>query len=105
MFRIKSKSTKGHVDQLIEKHKDFLKSGYSKGWILCSGTLVDKNQGGIFVTRTPAEKQIKIILKNNEFLESKIVDYKIYKFKPSECNPMVKDWFELTENVSSQFYI
>ncbi len=82
------------VDQLgetVQQHRDFLQTGYERGWLLMSGPRNPKT-GGIVVARAPSQADLVDFFKDDPYKILGLADHEFLEFDPVKHQPWLADW-------------
>lgn len=82
------------VDQLGERlteHRAFLRTGYERGWLLCSGPNAERT-GGMVVARAPSLEELEKFFENDPYRLKGIADYRFIEFTPVLNQEFIKGW-------------
>jgi len=75
----------------VPEHRNFLQTGYDKGWLLCSGPQVPKT-GGIVVARAPSLEDIRQFFTNDPYQKKGLATYRFCEFEPVKRQVLLEDW-------------
>lgn len=82
------------VEQLgetVKQHRDFLQTGYDRGWLLMSGPRNPKT-GGIVVARAPSQADLVDFFKDDPYKILELADHEFMEFDPVKHQPWLSDW-------------
>lgn len=79
------------INEVRERHRAFLETGYKKGVILMSGPQVPRT-GGIIVARGESMEEISEFLSNDPYQKEKAAEYKFIEFVPVHHQDLIKEW-------------
>lgn len=79
------------INEIRERHREFLNTGYEKGIILMSGPQVPRT-GGMIIARAESMEQIKEFLANDPYQKEKAAEYKFTEFTPVHYQDLIKEW-------------
>ena len=75
----------------VPEHRNFLQTGYDKGWLLCSGPQVPKT-GGIVIARAPSMEEIVQFFTNDPYQKKGFATYRFCEFEPVKRQAFLEDW-------------
>ncbi|WFD09121.1 YciI family protein [Tepidibacter hydrothermalis] len=70
------------VDSYLEKHVEYLKEQYEKGFFIASGRKVPRT-GGVILSDIKEKEELMNILKKDPFYKNQVAEYDITEFVPS----------------------
>jgi uncharacterized protein YciI len=82
------------VEQLgetVQRHRDFLQTGYDRGWLLMSGPRNPKT-GGIVVARAPSQADLVVFFKYDPYKILNLADHEFLEFDPVKHQHWLADW-------------
>jgi uncharacterized protein YciI len=79
------------INEVRDRHREFLETGYKKGIILMSGPQVPRT-GGIIIARAESMEDISGFLSNDPYQKEKVAEYKFIEFTPVHHQDIIKDW-------------
>ncbi len=77
--------------EVLPDHRVFLKTGYEKGWLLCSGPTADKT-GGLVVARAPSLEDIQRFFEDDPYQQKNAATHAFAEFDPVLHQPFLADW-------------
>ena len=78
------------LEQAIDAHLAYLKTGFDDGSILVSGPKVGAGGGIILVKSDDIEK----FCSNDPLVKAGVQQYRITEFKLHDCQYEIKEWFQ-----------
>jgi len=84
------------VDQLgdnVRLHREFLQTGYDRGWLLMSGPRNPKT-GGVVVARAPALDGLKEFFTKDPYKLLGLADHEFLEFDPVKFQPFLTHWMD-----------
>jgi len=79
------------INEVRDRHRAFLESGYEKGLILMSGPQVPRT-GGMIVARAGSMEEIAEFLSNDPYQKEKVAEYIFTEFTPVHYQDIIKEW-------------
>jgi len=79
------------INEIRERHRAFLQTGYDKGIILMSGPK-EPRTGGILIARGNSKDEVEEYLKNDPYRIEKTAEYKYIEFSPVHYQELIKEW-------------
>ncbi|HEY4693429.1 MAG TPA: YciI family protein [Bellilinea sp.] len=82
------------VEQLggaVKDHRDFLQSGYERGWLLMSGPR-NPITGGIVVARAPSQADLVDFFADDPYKSAGLANHEYLEFDPVKYQPWLADW-------------
>jgi uncharacterized protein YciI len=88
MFLIKITYTKplDIVEPYVVSHREFLKLGYEKDYLVVSGPQ-NPRVGGIIISQLKDREQLEAFFKQDPYQIHKLADYEIIEFNPVMFHP------------------
>ena len=81
------------IEMLTQSHREFLQTGYNKGFLLFSGPKVPRT-GGIVIARGSSMEEIADFFKNDPYALNNAAEYQFIEFNAKSHQPFLKDWLE-----------
>lgn len=81
------------IEEIVDKHRAFLKQGYENGVILFSGPQVPRI-GGVVVARAESMEKIVEFFKEDPYQKEGFAHYQYIQFSPVMHQDFIKDWIE-----------
>ena len=75
----------------IPEHRNFLQTGYDRGWLLCSGPQSPK-VGGIIVARAPSREEIEKFFISDPYQKKGLAKYRFIEFEPVKRQGFLEEW-------------
>ncbi len=75
----------------VPEHRNFLQTGYDKGWLLCSGPQAPK-VGGMVVAKAPSLEEVQQFFSNDPYQKKGLAKYRFCEFEPVKYQPFLKEW-------------
>jgi uncharacterized protein YciI len=82
------------ADQLGEirtEHRAFLRTGYERGWLLCSGP-TPEGTGGMVVARAPSLEDLKQFFMDDPYHLKGVAEHRFVEFNPVLYQDFIKGW-------------
>ncbi len=79
------------INEVRDRHRAFLDTGYKKGMILMSGPQVPRI-GGIIIGRAESMEEFASLLAEDPYQKEGVADYKFMEFTPVHFQDMIKEW-------------
>lgn len=79
------------IDQVLDRHRQFLQIGYDKGLLLCSGPR-EPRIGGLIVARALSLNEIEDFINQDPFKLENCAQYSIIEFLPVKHQDFMKEW-------------
>ena len=79
------------IDETLPFHREFLQTGYDKGWLLMSGPR-NPRIGGIVIARAPSLVDIEEFFKNDPYQMRGQATYRFIEFEPVKKAPVIETW-------------
>jgi uncharacterized protein YciI len=79
------------IDETLPLHREFLQTGYDKGWLLMSGPR-NPRVGGIVIARAPSLEDIEAFFKNDPYQQRAQATYSFIEFEPVKKAPVIETW-------------
>lgn len=88
MFLIKITYTKplDRVEPFVAPHREFLKQGYEKNYLVVSGPQ-NPRVGGIIISQLKNREQVEAFFKQDPYQINNVADYEIIEFNPVMHHP------------------
>ncbi len=77
--------------EIRAEHRAFLKTGYERGWLLCSGPN-SEGAGGMVVARAPSLEDLKQFFLNDPYHLKGIAEHRFVEFDPVLSQDFIKNW-------------
>ncbi len=81
------------IDEILPDHRNFLQTGYDKGFLLFSGPL-NPRTGGIVAARAESIDEIKFFFENDPYLKNDAASYSFFEFDPVKYQSILKEWIK-----------
>jgi uncharacterized protein YciI len=81
------------IKEVLEEHRDYLQSGYDRGWLLFSGPQVPWD-GGIAICRAPSLQDIQDFFNDDPYAHKKVATFTYMQMTPSKWQPWIKEWID-----------
>jgi len=81
------------IEATTSEHRNYLKQGYEKGFLLLSGPKIPRN-GGIVIAKFESLEAITEFFKNDPYQSKNLAEYKITEFMPKNFQENLKNWIE-----------
>lgn len=78
---VKYEASLDKIEAILAQHREFLKQGYDKGFLLASGPQ-NPREGGIIIGKFNSKSQAESFTHNDPFYKQNIASYKIIEFSP-----------------------
>lgn len=75
----------------IRLHREFLQTGYERGWLLMSGPRVPAT-GGIVIARAPSQKELEDFFMDDPYRLAGLAVHTFTEFNPVKSQPIMDDW-------------
>lgn len=82
------------LDKALKDHLNYIRKGFDEGWILVSGSKIHA-VGGIAFMKANSLDEVENYLSTDPLKVLNITEYSVVEFKPHECQPIVKEWFNI----------
>lgn len=79
------------INMIVGEHRQFLQTGYDKGWLLMSGPKSPKT-GGLVIARAPSLQAIQEFFFNDPYQQHKAATYHFIEFDPVKHQSFLADW-------------
>ena len=79
------------INEIRDRHRAFLNTGYDKGTILMSGPQVPRT-GGIIVARGNSMEEVSEFFLDDPYQKEKAAEYRYTEFTPVHFNDLIKEW-------------
>jgi len=82
------------MDQVLEnrdEHREYLKTGYQRKWLLMSGAQSSK-KGGLVIARAPSLEELQAFFKEDPYWVKGIATYRFVEFEPAQYQDFIKEW-------------
>lgn len=73
------------------EHRDYLKTGYKRGWLLLSGAQASK-KGGMIIARAPSLDELQAFFREDPYQVKGLATYRFIEFEPAQFQEYLKDW-------------
>ena len=81
------------IDASLNVHRNFLQSGFDKGWLLMSGPQIPRT-GGIIIARSPSLHELQNFFLDDPYQKSKLAVYRFIEFNPVKRSSFIESWIE-----------
>jgi len=82
------------MDQVLEtrtEHREYLKTGYQRKWLLFSGAQSSK-KGGVVIARAPSLEELQAFFKEDPYWVKGLATFRFLEFEPAQCQDFMKEW-------------
>ena len=79
------------INQVVDQHRQFLQTGYDKGWLLFSGPK-EPRTGGVIVARAPSLEDIEEFFDMDPYKTQNCARHSFFEFDPVKYQSFIKDW-------------
>jgi len=79
------------LGETLTEHRAFLRTGYERGWLLCSGPNAGRT-GGMVVARAPSMEELVKFFENDPYRLKAVADHRIVEFNPVLSQDFIKGW-------------
>jgi uncharacterized protein YciI len=79
------------VDAAVAAHRNFLQTGYDRGWLLMSGPRTPRT-GGIVLARAPSQQAIESFFRDDPFMQQGLATYRYTEFTPVKHQNFMVEW-------------
>jgi uncharacterized protein YciI len=79
------------IEEVLEKHREFLDEGYKKGMLLMSGPQVPRI-GGIVIARAESMEALAEYFSNDPYLSEGLAHYQYIEFNPVKNDKIISEW-------------
>lgn len=79
------------INEIRDRHREFLDKGYKQGLILMSGPQVPR-VGGMIIARAESMDEIFQFLSDDPYQKEKVAEYKFTEFTPVHYQDNIKEW-------------
>lgn len=79
------------INEIRDRHRAFLDTGYKQGVILMSGPQVPRT-GGIIIARGNSMEEIDSFFSNDPYRKEKAAEYRFIEFTPVHYQDIIKEW-------------
>ncbi|NBX85618.1 MAG: GTP cyclohydrolase [Gammaproteobacteria bacterium] len=93
MFVILVKYTKNLavVDQYLASHRDYLETGYQKGYLMASGPQKPRT-GGVLISQLKDRKILDAFLQHDPFYLQDVASYQVVEFTPVKFHQLLSSF-------------
>lgn len=81
------------LGEVVGEHRAFLKTGYERGWLLCSGPRVPKT-GGVVIARAPSLDELQQFFRYDPYQMKDLATYRWIEFDPVLRQAFLEEWLE-----------
>lgn len=81
------------IDELLQKHREFLQIGYDIGFILLSGPR-NPRTGGIVLARAESLEELQLLFEKDPYYLNNAASYEFIEFNPVKYQQFLSDWIE-----------
>jgi|SRR4030042_820163 uncharacterized protein YciI len=85
------KTSLDNIKKVTDDHRNFLKTGYEKGFLLLSGPQVPRT-GGLVVAKAQNRKDLEDFFSNDPYNLNSYTDYKFIEFDLKSHQPILDEW-------------
>lgn len=82
------------LEKALNDHFKHLQKGFDDGRVLASGPKTE-TRGGVIIMKANSLDEVENYFSIDPLKVSNIQEYSIVEFKLHECQPIVKEWFEI----------
>lgn len=75
----------------IRLHREFLQTGYERGWLLMSGPRVPASHG-IVIARAPSQQELEAFFMDDPYRLNGLATHTFTEFNPVKFQPLLSDW-------------
>jgi len=75
----------------IRQHREFLQSGYDRGWILLSGPRVPAT-GGVLIARAPTLEALETYFRDDPYHVQGLAVHRFSEFNPVKRQGFIENW-------------
>jgi len=82
------------MDRILEsrtEHREYLKTGYQRKWLLFSGAQSCK-KGGVVIARAPSLEELQAFFKEDPYWVKGLATYRFLEFEPAMSQDFMKEW-------------
>jgi len=79
------------INMIVDEHRQFLQTGYDKGWLLMSGPKFPKT-GGLVICRAPSMEAIQEFFFTDPYQQHNAASYRFVEFDPVNYQTFMNDW-------------
>ncbi len=79
------------INMIVDEHRQFLQTGYDKGWLLMSGPKFPKT-GGLVIARAPSMEAIQEFFFTDPYQQHKAATYRFVEFEPVKYQTFMNEW-------------
>jgi uncharacterized protein YciI len=79
------------INMIVNEHRQFLQTGYDKGWLLMSGPKFPKS-GGLVICRAPSMEAIQEFFFTDPYQQHNAASYRFVEFDPVKYQTFMNDW-------------
>ncbi len=79
------------INMIVDEHRQFLQTGYDKGWLLMSGPKFPKT-GGLVICRAPSMEAIQEFFFTDPYQQHNAASYRFVEFDPVKYQTFMNDW-------------
>jgi uncharacterized protein YciI len=75
----------------VRLHREFLQTGYDRGWLLMSGPREPKS-GGVVIARAPSLEELKDFFNDDPYRVKGLAFHEFIEFNPVKSQPFLASW-------------
>jgi len=79
------------INMIVAEHRQFLQSGYDRGWLLMSGPKNPKT-GGVIIARAPSMQAIQTFFFEDPYHQHQAATYQFVEFDPVKYQTFLGEW-------------
>jgi uncharacterized protein YciI len=82
------------IEQVLKMrndHREYLKTGYQRKWLLVSGTQSSK-KGGVVIARAPSLDELQAFFKEDPYQANGLAEYRFVEFEPAQYQEFLQEW-------------
>lgn len=81
------------IDATLAQHRDFLQTGYDKGFLLASGPRTPR-EGGVIIGKFANRAAAESFSKQDPFVQQNLARYEILEFTPVLHNALLESFLQ-----------
>lgn len=79
------------VEPVVPAHRNFLQTGYDRGWLLMSGPQ-NPRVGGMLIARAPSKAELETFFREDPYAQAGVASYRFTEFNPVKRQPFLESW-------------
>lgn len=79
------------IEQVLPEHRNYMRTGYTRGILLCSGPMQPRI-GGILFARAESREQLDEFLSRDPYIIQNVATHRIVEFLPVLHQEWLTDW-------------